>query len=136
MTHEARFRRSDRLRLPTEFQRCFTQGTRVNGRFFRMHVMASTQPRLGLAVSRKVDPNAVGRNRIKRVAREFFRCADPLPQAYDCVLVAKPDAAKADNPDLRDDLMRLWRRAAALKPAVAAGTMRDDSNPSASTIDA
>ncbi|PSD31919.1 hypothetical protein C7E12_01740, partial [Stenotrophomonas maltophilia] len=29
--------------------------------------------RLGLAVSRKVDPNAVGRNRIKRVLRDILR---------------------------------------------------------------
>ena len=53
MTHEARFRRRNRLRLPTEFQRCFTQGTRVNGRYFRMHVLASDHSRLGLAVSRR-----------------------------------------------------------------------------------
>jgi ribonuclease P protein component len=135
VTHQARFRRSARLRLPTEFQRCFTQGERVNGRYFRMHLLRADSMRLGLAVSRKVDPDAVGRNRIKRVAREFFRTTPPLPQPGDCVLVAKPEAARASTEQLRADLAQLWRRAAALKPTAAAGTMRDASPPPASTSD-
>ena len=92
--------------------------------------------RLGLAVSRKVDPNAVGRNRIKRAAREFFRTMPPLPTPADCVLVAKPEAAKASAAELRADLLQLWRRASALKPTALAGTMRDASSPPASTSDA
>ena len=132
----ARFRRSARLRLPTEFQRCFAQGLRVNGRCFRLHLLASDTMRLGLAVSRKVDPDAVGRNRIKRSAREFFRTTPALPTPADCVLVAKPEAAKASTAELRADLVVLWRRAAALKPTAPAGTMRDASFPPASTSDA
>ncbi len=129
MTPPARFRRSSRLRLPTEFQCCFTQGTRVNGRCFRLHLLPAPSMRLGLAVSRKVDPEAVGRNRIKRVAREFFRTQPPLPTLSDCVLVAKPEARAASNAELRADLARLWQRAGALKPVAVAGTMRDSSPP-------
>lgn len=135
VTHQARFRRSARLRLPTEFQRCFTHGERVNGRYFRLHVLRAESMRLGLAVSRKVDPNAVGRNRIKRVAREFFRTTPALPQPGDCVLVAKPEAARANAAELRADLAQLWRKASALKHTAAAGTMRDASPPPASTSD-
>lgn len=129
MAPSARFRRSDRLRQPPEFQLCFAQGIRVNGRCFRLHLLPAPSMRLGLAVSRKVDPDAVGRNRIKRVAREFFRSQPALPTAADCVLVAKPEARAASNTELRSDLAQLWRRAAALKPTPAAGTMRDSAPP-------
>ncbi len=124
---DARFRRTDRVRLPQDFQRCFTHGSRVHGRCFRLHVFFADAPRLGLAVSRKVDTKAVVRNRIKRTARESFRVHRLQLPSADCVLVAKREAASATPADLRADLVELWRRAAALKPTVAAGTMRDAS---------
>ena len=126
-----RLRRSDVLRLPPEFQRCFTHGQRVNGRFFRLHVLHAGHPRLGLAVSRKVDPNAVGRNRIKRTAREAFRTSRHAMPCAEFVLVDKREAATATNAELRDDLAHLWRRAGALKPLPPAGTMRDAPEPPA-----
>jgi ribonuclease P protein component len=124
-----RLRRSDVLRLPPEFQLCFTQGQRVNGRFFRLHVLPAEKARLGLAVSRKVDPSAVGRNRIKRTARETFRTSRAAIPSADLVLVAKREAATATNAELREDLAQLWRRARALKPLPPAGTMRDAPEP-------
>ena len=39
----------------------------------RLTIWRDTPARLGLAVSRKVDPRAVGRNRIKRVLRDATR---------------------------------------------------------------
>ena len=120
-----RHRRSDVLRQPPEFQLVFTQGQRVNGRLFRLHVLAAEKPRLGLAVSRKVDTRAVQRNRIKRVARESFRTSRDVIPAADLVLVALRQAAAASNDELRADLDKLWRRAGALKPPAPAGTMRD-----------
>lgn len=124
-----RHRRSDVLRLPPEFQTCFTQGQRVHGRFFRLHVRHAERARLGLAVSRKVDPNAVGRNRIKRTCREAFRTSRERIPVAELVLVAKREAAAASNADLRADLEELWRRARALKPLPPAGTMRDAPEP-------
>ena len=60
---------------------------------------------LGLAVSRKVDGRAVGRNRIKRIWRETFRLhRDQLaPRAI--VAVAKPAAAALDNEALKQALL-------------------------------
>jgi ribonuclease P protein component len=126
---DIRLRRSRRLRLPAHFQRCFALGERVSGRCFRLHFLAAEAPRLGLAVSRKVDPRAVVRNRIKRIAREAFRVeCDRLPPG-DCVLVAQRAAALASADELRHDLERLWQRLRALKPRAPAGTMRDASAP-------
>jgi ribonuclease P protein component len=124
-----RLRRSDVLRLPPEFQLCFTQGQRVNGRYFRLHVLPAAKPRLGLAVSRKVDPRAVARNRIKRTAREAFRTSREAIPCADLVLVAKREAAAASNAELRYDLAQLWRRARTLKPLPPTGTMRDAAEP-------
>lgn len=68
--------------------------------------------RLGLTVSRKVSARAVGRNRIKRQARESFRhiCKD-MP-AIDIVVMAKKAAATATSADLRNSLDRHWKKLA------------------------
>ena len=80
-------------------------------------------PRLGLAVSRKVDTRAVGRNRIKRSLREQFRhCSGALaPGAY--VVVARKPAATMPNAQLRAVFDALLRRAGALPPPEPTGTM-------------
>lgn len=69
-------------------------------------------PRLGLAVSRKVSARAVGRNRIKRQARESFRQASNRLPAIDIVVMARHEAAKASNETLRASLEQHWQRLA------------------------
>lgn len=82
-----------------------------------------TPPRLGMAVSRKVDTRAVGRNRIKRVLRDAMRHLLPELAGGDYVIVACSAAAKATNPQIRDAFVRLLRRAGALPLPAAPGTM-------------
>ena len=94
----ARFPRSARVRLRAEYAVVFEKGRRSADPLFALHWLAGPQPpRLGLAVSRKVDPRAVGRNRIKRVLREATRRLRPQLAGGDYVVVARVAARSASN---------------------------------------
>ena len=131
---------SARLRVSAQFQATFAEGRRLNGQYFRLHArIADTgdaTPRLGITVSKRVDKLAVGRNRLKRQARETFRRQRASLPPGDYVLLARPEAAKADNPTLRADLEQLFKRASTLKPPAAPGTMpgsAEDASPAPPT---
>lgn len=118
------FPRVARVRAKAEFTAVFEGGRRTAAPRMALHWLVDAAPaRLGLAVSRKVDPHAVGRNRIKRALRESFRhLRGRLPGgAY--VVVARSGAAQADAAALREAFERLLQRAGALPPPPPAGTM-------------
>ena len=120
----ARFPRQARVRARADFDRIFKDGRRVALPALALHWLADGQPaRLGLAVSRKVDPNAVGRNRIKRILRDAFRHLRPTLAAGAYVLVARAPAATTAPPALREAFAQLLRRAGALPPPAAEVTM-------------
>jgi len=126
----ARFPPSARVRAKAEFDRTFEAGKRTAEPLLALHRLDDgATPRLGLAVSRKVDPHAVGRNRIKRVLRDAFRQLRGRLGGGAYVIVARPAAAKADNAALRAAFLRLLQRAGALPPPAAAGTMRPACTP-------
>ena len=121
---DARFPRTARVRTRVEFSRVFDGGRRIGHPLLSLHWRVDSQPpRLGLAVSRKVDPNAVGRNRIKRALREQFRALRPLLANGDYVLVARPAAATIPARDLRAACVSLLQRAGALPTTGPGGTM-------------
>lgn len=119
------FPRSSRVRTRGDYTRAFDRARRTADPLMVLHWARETasEPRLGLAVSRKVDPNAVGRNRIKRVLREQFRQLRAQLPAGDYVVVARHVARQATNTALREALCRLLQRAGALPPAAVGGTM-------------
>ena len=120
----ARFPRSARVRLRAEYTAVFEQGRRSGDSLLGLHWVPGPQPaRLGLAVSRKVDPRAVGRNRIKRILREATRRMRPQLAGGDYVVVARPPAAKADSGLLRATFERVLLRAGALPAPAPGGTM-------------
>jgi ribonuclease P protein component len=120
-----RFPRTARVRARADFDRIFQHGRRVATPVLALHWQAAdTGPRIGLAVSRKVDPNAVGRNRIKRALREAFRHHRDQLANGDYVVVARPPAAKCDGAELGRTLLNLLQRAGALSASTVAALPR------------
>jgi ribonuclease P protein component len=119
------FPRSARVRTSAEYARVFDTARRTAAPMLALHYAAGGQAvRLGLAVSRKVDKRAVGRNRIKRALREQFRSLRLQLPPGDYVLVARPPAAAASPAQLRQTFHGLLVRAGALPAPDAGGTMR------------
>jgi ribonuclease P protein component len=148
-----RFPRTARVRARSDFDRIFKHGRRVALPVLALHWHAEApanpgdpapdatvsttadpaapvtrpgpapEPRLGLAVSRKVDVRAVVRNRVKRELRETFRAHRVRLLPGDYVCVARPGAAALAPGALRDALLSLLQRAGALPPAAPPGTM-------------
>ncbi|MEE4330832.1 MAG: ribonuclease P protein component [Wenzhouxiangella sp.] len=104
------FPRSARLLTGDEFRRVFDQRRAIANDWFRVHFAPGDEPRLGLAVSRRVAPRAVDRNRIRRQIRETFRHMRPELIAADFVVLARPPARTASRAELRAALNQLWQR--------------------------
>lgn len=83
-----------RLTRRPQFTACYDRGERHYTRHFVVFALARPSEacprtgRLGLAVTRKCG-NAVERNRIKRVLREFFRLRQPDMPVMDIVVTPK-----------------------------------------------
>lgn len=128
-TVNSRFPRSARVRARADFDRIFEHGRRQATPRLAVHWHATAVPaRLGLAVSRKVDPHAVGRNRIKRTLREVFRHYRLQLAPGDYVVVARPSARDATREQLERHFLDVLRRldalpAASLPLASMPGTM-------------
>ena len=120
----ARFPRSARVRARADFDRIFEHGRRQATPRLALHWHAVDTPaRLGLAVSRKVDPHAVGRNRIKRILRDVFRQHREQLAAGDYVVVARVAARDATHEQLERHFLDLLRRLGALPVTPLPGTM-------------
>lgn len=80
------------LRRSAEFKKVYQEGKRYQGSLVTAFVLANNYAnhRLGVTVSRKISPTAVGRNRAKRLLKETFRLKSDslanLKKNYDWVL--------------------------------------------------
>ena len=120
----ARFPRTARVRAQSDYARAFERARRTSHPLLTLHWhRAATPPRLGLAVSRKVDARAVARNRIKRVLRERFRLLRAQLAGGDYVVVARVGASTARAEQLAEAFVQTLRRAGALPAPAVDGTM-------------
>jgi len=110
-----KFSRQSRLLKPEQFRSVFQKPIRSFDEYFRIMARTNdlTQHRLGMAVSRKACAKAVGRNRIKRVVRENFRCkmlGQMTGNALDIVVLPTPMAAAQSNKKLDESLSNHWQK--------------------------
>ncbi len=103
-----------RLRERTDYVAVQSNGQKHHGRHVLAMARRRTQPdqagRLGLTVTKKIG-NAVVRNRIKRLVREWLRLHGWVPTGWDIVVVAKDSAARQLHPqDFESDLTRILQQ--------------------------
>ncbi len=103
------FSPSQRLLTQADFQRVFSGAQKVSDRLFTLLVKENEvgHPRLGLAIAKRRVATAVGRNRIKRQAREEFRgCSSQLP-CVDMVLLVNRANRSTGKVEIRNSIHKL-----------------------------
>ena len=95
----------------SDYRRITGRGRRISSRHFLIFSLDRCDggpARLGLTVTRKVG-NAVRRNRIKRLAREWFRTRASDLGSRDLVLIAKRDVpVRLGLPEVSEGLEASW----------------------------
>ena len=111
------FPRQARLLTATQFSRVFDGSeARASHKHLLLLAVTNTEPRhrLGLVIAKKNVRLAVQRNRVKRLAREFFRqltISEPVPEHHlDVVLLARHGLDQLDNAALTALLDEQWQR--------------------------
>lgn len=66
-------------------------------------------PRLGFTVAKKKISTAVGRNRVRRLARESFRLQNQTLGGIDIIILPQRTAAQASNAQLFASLEKHWQ---------------------------
>ena len=90
-----KFSRKERILTKKQFDLTFKQGKKSNHKGFLLLTRENQQgfPRLGVILSRKVG-NAVYRNKLRRISREWFRTNKSKFRNIDLVLVFRPTQEK------------------------------------------
>jgi len=107
-----KFSKESRLLTLTEYQRVFSKGKKSSDRYFTVFADENCflKPRLGLAISRKCSKKAVVRNRLKRVAREYFRSNQHEMRNLDLIVIGRPKSTDVGNEILRSSLQAHFAR--------------------------
>ena len=103
------FEKHERIKKRKDFLKVYEDGVRVNSKNFIV-ILSRNQAgnkRLGITVTKKVG-NAVKRNRIKRLLREFFRLnKEALPDSFDIVIIVKKGVTFLTYNDVYEELTAL-----------------------------
>jgi len=101
-----------RITKPRDYTQIFKQGVHSQGKFWKLIAKPSGQenPRLGLAISKKICKRAVDRNLFKRIARETFRQHRDDLDLLDFVVMIKK-IPNTNNQEFVSDLLSLLQNA-------------------------
>jgi ribonuclease P protein component len=93
------YSRRHRFAAPGAFGPVLHGARKLRGRFAVLHVVPAPQgaSRLGIALTRRLLPLAVDRNRVKRLAREAFRRHVARQAGLDCVLMLRERIAREQH---------------------------------------
>jgi ribonuclease P protein component len=105
------FPKEERLRKRADYIRVSEQGRKLRSPHFLILIRLSNGPitRVGITASRKVG-NAVTRNRIKRLVREYYRLHKSLFVVADYNIIARQGAELLDYGGVCGELDRALRR--------------------------
>jgi ribonuclease P protein component len=110
---DASFSKARRLLTAKDYSRVF-DGTEARASSKYLLLLARLNDhgpghRLGLVIAKKNVRLAVQRNRIKRVAREFFRTLPESEPPMDVVLLTRRGIGQLDNAELFSILQQQWQ---------------------------
>ena len=106
------YRRVERVTKRSNYSKIYEQGVWKSSKFFTMIICGNVygRRRLGITVTKKAG-NAVKRNRIKRLIREFFRLnKDLFPENHYIVVMAKKNMPPLTYLETCKELTQLLQR--------------------------
>ena len=111
---EQSYRKLERITNHSRYRTIYQQGVWRSSRHFTTITCSNDRgtKRLGITVTKKAG-NAVRRNRIKRLIREFFRLNKSLfPAGYDVVVMARRNMPSLKYQEACGELTELFTRKA------------------------
>ncbi|MEZ5570622.1 MAG: ribonuclease P protein component [Halioglobus sp.] len=128
LASDASFSKAKRLLNAADYGRVFDNpDTRASHQHLLLLARNNHGPvhRLGLVIAKKNVRRAVQRNRLKRVAREFFRNLPNSQPSLDVVLLARRGMGDLDNAELSSILLQQWQKLIKTSAATGPITRRD-----------
>ena len=125
---DARFPKAKRLLNARDYSRVFDQpDAKASHKHLLLLARMNDGPahRLGLVIAKKNVRLAVERNRIKRVAREFFRNLPVSDRTMDVVLLTRRGIDQLDNAELSSILQKQWQKLSRDTPQSTSNTSQD-----------
>jgi ribonuclease P protein component len=107
------YTRKERIKKRSDFITTYKKGVHLESQHLRISIILNNREwsRLGLTVSKKIG-NAVQRNHVKRLLREYFRTTrHNLAEKYDIVITAKKGAAGVNYAKICDELSTMLNNA-------------------------
>ncbi len=99
-----------KIRKTKDFQQFFKRSHRLDDSAFRLYYRTNKFefPRMGVITSKRNIRMATQRNRLKRIARDFFRLRQHDLDCMDIIIMAQKQSDRLDNNRLRECLEKLF----------------------------